>query len=689
MVIKQLLYSLSLIGLGAAALAACSVDRPTAAGRPCSDEQPCGPGTSCVNGLCQDDTVDAGTADGKGGLDRAMDKDRGKPDKKKAAPDKQVRLDKKKPPPDKALPPPDKKLPLDKALPKPDKKPPPPDKALPPPDKKLPPPDKKLPPPDKTLPKPDQGCPTGTTRCAGQCVNTKTNFKHCGGCFKSCPSTLTNMCVNGKCSCGTSGGICSGDRDCVNNACKCIPNGLCTGCCKNNVCVFLGGSQDVYTCGKNGQTCKSCIDSNHCTDDMCIVGACVNPNKSGGQSCNDSNSCSHTDTCHSGTCKGISYSCKDSFSCTIDSCTGSAPPNQCKYTLASGYCLIGSTCWANNAQNPTNSCQRCLTSVSTSSWTTAAGCSSTTVSTLVPSTPFVQPQGVEFGTGGTIYVGDSYAHKVWTISGSTASVLAGTGVKGFVNGPVSTAQLSYPSGMAIASSGAVYYTDSNHVIRKIYNGQVTTLAGTGQSGKTNGALTQAQFYLPFDVAFDSAGALYVADTYNYLVRRIHGAQVSIFAGSTYGFQNGSNTSAKFTTVRSLDIDSTGRIYVADGSNHCIRMIYNGQVYTFAGICGSSGFANGAAATARFSEPHGVAVSASGKVYVADRKNNRIRVIANGVVSTLAGTGTAGYKDGDASVAMFKEPHAVAVHKPASGKGMVLVADYYNHKIRLIQLTGPP
>ena len=685
---KACLFSL----LGMVLLTGCSVDRPASAGRPCSDEQPCGPGATCdpLTNTCRADTLDASvTEDSKGDKDLPQDK---------ALPPNDTIMPDETPPPDGRL-----DLPLDKASPLdleivadkkiiPDKKIVPdkkvvPDKA-PPPDMKII-PDKKIP-PDKYIPK-DQGCPKGTVKCGYVCINPLTDFKHCGGCNKSCPAATSNKCVNGKCSCGTAGALCSGDRNCVSGTCKCITGGLCSGCCSNNACLFLGGAgQSATKCGKGGVACKSCVDGNQCTDDMCIVGACVNPYKFDGTTCNDGLLCSHSDKCVKGTCKGTTYSCSDNRTCTKDTCTGLLAPNHCTHTIISGYCLIAGVCYSNTQKNPTNGCQRCDTSKSTSAWTTITGCGSgITVSTLVPTVKFTQPMGLEATSSGDIIVGDSYQHKVWRISGTTATVIAGTGVKGYQNGPVTSAMLSYPSGMAIGPSGAIYVSDSNNVIRLINGGQVSTFAGSGQSGYLDGSVTQAKFNFPYDVVMDASGAFYVADMLNYRVRKIYNGQVSTFAGSGWGYQDGIATSAKFGSIYALDMDSAGKLYVADTGNNCIRMISGGTVSTYAGVCGAKGFKNGATTVAWFDEPYGIAVSASGKVYVADRKNHRIRLISGGQVSTLAGTGVKGYKDGAATTAQFYDPHAVAVHYTSGGKGKVFVADYYNHKIRLITLTGAP
>jgi sugar lactone lactonase YvrE len=274
----------------------------------------------------------------------------------------------------------------------------------------------------------------------------------------------------------------------------------------------------------------------------------------------------------------------------------------------------------------------------------------------------------------------------------TFTTLAGNAGYGIADGPGSTARFNNPSGVARDGAGNLYVADSyNHTIRKITPaGEVSTLAGLAESsGSADGPGATARFYYPSAVAVDSAGNLYVADTYNFTIRKITpSGEVSTVAGQAgfLGSADGTGSNARFYYPRGVAVDSTGNLYVADTSNHTLRKITPaGEVSTLAGLAGASGSADGPRATARFYLPRGVAVDSTGIVYVADTENHTLRkVTPAGVVSTLAGVaGASGSADGPGTAARFYEPAGVAV----DSAGNLCVADTYNCSIRTITSGG--
>jgi len=173
---------------------------------------------------------------------------------------------------------------------------------------------------------------------------------------------------------------------------------------------------------------------------------------------------------------------------------------------------------------------------------------------------------------------------------------------------------------------------------------ISTFAGSGTQGSADGTGINASFYQPTGVAADASGNIYVADFRNNLIRKISPAGlVTTLAGSgAQGSANGTGVYASFYQPTSVAADASGNIYVADDGNHLIREISPAGVVTTLAGSGVQGLANGTGIAASFNNPQGVAVDASGNVYVADYGNNMIREITPaGVVTTLAGSSTPG------------------------------------------------
>lgn len=301
-----------------------------------------------------------------------------------------------------------------------------------------------------------------------------------------------------------------------------------------------------------------------------------------------------------------------------------------------------------------------------------------------------RPAGLSMDATGNLLVALHNGHKIVRIGADgTSTTIAGTGQFGYVDGAVTAARFKAPLGVVMTPDGHVFVADNeNYSIRKIVLGaQVTTFAGTAPvSGNGSGNLDTATFNAPSDVVEDSHGNLFVSD--GLVIRKITpGGQVSTFAGGAVGARDGTGLAAGFGLVMGLAIDSSDHLYVAERFGNTIRKITpQAVVTTLAGRPDVAGSVDGAGTDARFAQPEDVAVDAMGNVYVADRVNDNIRkVTPDGAVTTLAGAAAAppGSADGLGSSASFRFPSGLAI----DAAGNVFVADTSNHTLRKISPAG--
>jgi sugar lactone lactonase YvrE len=307
---------------------------------------------------------------------------------------------------------------------------------------------------------------------------------------------------------------------------------------------------------------------------------------------------------------------------------------------------------------------------------------------------FSFPSSVAVDSGANIYVGDTVAETIRQItpSGVVTTIAGLTASSGSADGSGSDARFSFPYGVVTDNGGNVYVADDgNHTIRKISSaGRVTTIAGLANNpGSEDGINSAARFNRPRGIAIDSGGTIYVSEYQNFTIRKITPIGldwvVSSVAGlaKVSGSADGTNSNARFETPLSIVVDGATNLYVADAYNYTIRkVIFTGTdwiVSTIAGLAGSSGIVDGTNSTARFSFPGAVALDDQGDLYVAD--DTAIRKLrsfgTNWVVTTIAGGHSQGFANGTGVAAMFQNALGIAV----DNSGSIYVADYGNNTIR--------
>jgi sugar lactone lactonase YvrE len=330
------------------------------------------------------------------------------------------------------------------------------------------------------------------------------------------------------------------------------------------------------------------------------------------------------------------------------------------------------------------------------------------VPVVPPQHKFKAPEGIAVGADGSVYISDYSGQRVFRLQpNGRLTILAGTGVfaEGGDGGPATKADLQAPTGMVFDRSGNLYVADlwGDRVRRIDSNGTIITIAGSGPTtinrspsypagdyAGDGGPATAARFYAPLGLAFDSSGALYVADSYNGRVRRI--SQDGIITSL-----DASSLPARGWLPRYMAFDAVGNLYVADGAPNAVQPLIGGcrivrvspagviTVVAGNGKCGFSGD-GGPAGAAQLDDPNGLAFDSAGNLYVADSNNERIRRIDRyGNITTVAGTGTPGF-DGDGGPgikANLYDPIGIAI---APGDKLY-IAEGAGRRVRLLQLSS--
>jgi len=314
---------------------------------------------------------------------------------------------------------------------------------------------------------------------------------------------------------------------------------------------------------------------------------------------------------------------------------------------------------------------------------------------------FNRPFGICIDPGGNLYIADAYNHCIRKIGADgMVSTFAGTGTAGYLDGPAADAKFNQPINICLDDNGNMYVSDFlNQRIRKISTDMmVTTIAGTGVAGLQNGPAGQAQFNYPRGICRDDTGNIYIGDSWNHRIRRISidgmvttwaGGGTAIGVQSVGGYADGSDTSARFYTPCEVSIDQGNNIFVADAYNHRIRKIDPSRMVTTVAGSGDSGpnaggFQNGPVLEAMFKVPTACHVTTSGAIFVGDGENQRVRKISTeGMVTTFAGSGLAGFEDGQDTLAKFNFPRGCVMDYNIN---RLYVVDYYNHAVRIIHIA---
>jgi hypothetical protein len=300
---------------------------------------------------------------------------------------------------------------------------------------------------------------------------------------------------------------------------------------------------------------------------------------------------------------------------------------------------------------------------------------------------FDDPFGVAVDTRGNVIVADGgHCNRIRRITrAGTTETVAGAD-EGFLDGPAASSRFNTPSGIAVTRKGDILVADTtNNRIRKIApSGMVSTIAGSGERGYRDGPAAEARFDGPTGVGVDAAGNIFVVDTYNDRIREISAnGWVSTVAGSGIpGYKDGEPGSAMFDTPCGVAVDPNGNLFVTDTANDAIRKVSPaGEVSTLAG--GNRGTDDGQGQQARFNHPLGIAITHDGFLFVTDESSGRIRLITpEANVRTIAGKAE-GFANGKGTAARFNRPSGIAVDT----KGAIYVADGDNYLIRKISATS--
>jgi sugar lactone lactonase YvrE len=290
---------------------------------------------------------------------------------------------------------------------------------------------------------------------------------------------------------------------------------------------------------------------------------------------------------------------------------------------------------------------------------------------------------------GNLFIADTYNNVIRKVdTNGLTTIVAGNASGGYSGdgGTATSAQFNLPVAVIVDATGNLLVADSgNNRIRKVAtNGIISTVAGNGISGFSgdNGFATAAEISNPSGLCLDAAGNLFIADTYNFVIRKV------AITGIITTVAGAPNNPGTFYSPTGVAVDSSNNLYVADSHNNRVSKVNtSGTISTFAGN-GTTNYSGdgGPAKNASLNLPIGVAVDAAHNLFIVDSGNNCIRKVGtNNVITTVAGNGTMGFSGdgGSATNANLASPQNVAV----DGFGNLLIADAGNNRIRQVGTNG--
>jgi sugar lactone lactonase YvrE len=307
------------------------------------------------------------------------------------------------------------------------------------------------------------------------------------------------------------------------------------------------------------------------------------------------------------------------------------------------------------------------------------------------------PTAVATDSAGDLFIADYNNSRVLEVTHATGviTLVAGNGKYGYSGdgGKATAAELDGPDGIAVNSAGTLLFVSDgyNDRIREVNltSGIITTVAGNGKYGYSGdgGKATAAELDYPSGIALNSTGSLlFIADTCNDRIREVNvssGIITTAAGNGKYGFSgdNGQATAAELSYPSGVAVDSAGDLFIADTDNNRIREVNvsSGKITTVAGngTAGSTVGANSLATASELYQPMGVAVDSNGNLFIADTQNDRVREVSAGKISTVAGSGTAAYNGDNITAGQVFLPEGVAV----DADGDLFIADFGNERIR--------